>query len=552
MRKETANREWSTEERLQELRGKLNLKERDNEAFFRYSQEKIQEQDRLIKSLRSKVRNQREVIAAEINGDQEVINTALHETPLDQLTYQRTTADKCIEEKNQDVFDQVKKLNALKHQTRSLQHQIVLLEKTLKNSKVQNLKVNVEKRDKTTGHDCSDQRVRVLSTRLDKVLLKINSARYVNITYKRLLSYLEKDSLSLPGRLDELEACLEQQKYELVELRKIHVESKGACDDTKIHRRSMEDHIIHDKEIRDKKLSGVRRSLKVLNEEAEQHNTIIQTSKRGAGKDGSGFDTAISQFTPEKIVQKDALSKALLMLKDTVGASTIEEIAGTFETQLNRQQQLLEEAEGFQSRREKLLQHVTENEEKLKTVRNEDSVTFGQAHDPLDHLGDKEQITINRMQQLDERMQGAQALILRIRNALEVFYKKACDIDNSLPRYHVDVSEMCGNIGKNFQGLVATQDSQLVREETNISDSLLIGMQDQLNLRIELPKDDDDDANPQNGAQNNKAAAAGKSNMFGDDDDELIETQFFSRDDLKKKSKEIVNKANPKKKRTGK
>ena len=91
--------------------------------------------------------------------------------------------------------------------------------------------------------------------------------------YKRLLSYLEKDSLSLPGRLDDLEACLEQQKCELIELRKIHGESKIACDDTKLQRRAMENDIIQDKEIRDKKLSCVRRSLKVLNEEAELHNT---------------------------------------------------------------------------------------------------------------------------------------------------------------------------------------------------------------------------------------------------------------------------------------
>jgi len=549
MRKEIANREWSTEERLQELRGKLNLKERDNEAFFRYSQEKIQEQDRLIKSLRFKVRQQRETIAAEINGDQEVINTALHETPLDQLTYQRTTADKCIEEKNQDVFDQVKKLNSLKHQTRSLESKIVILERTLKNSKLQKLKQNTERRDKTPGHDCSDQRVRVLSTRLDKVLLKINSARYVNITYKRLLSYLEKDSLSLPGRLDDLEACLEQQKCELIELRKIHGESKIACDDTKLQRRAMENDIIQDKEIRDKKLSCVRRSLKVLNEEAELHNTIIQTSKRGADKDGSGLNTGVSQFTPEKIAQKDALATALSMLKETVGASTIEEIATTFETQLNRQQQLLTEAEEFQARREKLLHHVSENEEKLKTVRNDDSLVIGKAYDPLPDLENKEQMTVCRMQQLDEKMVHAQGLILRIKNALEVFYKKARDLDHGLPGQETNASEMCGIIGKNFKKLIVTQEAQLVPDEPPVSDNLLLNLQDLANLRIELPKDDDDDANPQNGAQNNKAAAAGKSNMFGDDDDELIEAQFFSRDDLKKKSKDLVNKANPKKKR---
>lgn len=549
MKKDTVNREWSTEERLQELRGKLNLKERDNEAFFRYSQEKINEQDQLIKNLRSKVRHQREVMAACLNGDGEVINTALHETPLDQLTYQRTTADKCIEEKNQDVFDQVKKLNALKHQTRSLQHKIVLLERTLKNSRVQNLKVNVEKRDKTTGHDCSDQRVRVLSTRLDKVLLKINSARYVNITYKRLLSYLEKDSLSLPGRLDELEACLEQQKYELVELRKIHGESRVACDNTKLIRRTMEDEIIYDKDIRDKKLSTVRRSLKALNEEAEANNTIIQTSKRGPGKDSNGQDSNISHFTPERIVQKEALSRALTMLKETVGASTIDDIAETFETQLNRQQSLLTEAEDFQSRRERLLCRANNNEEVLKSTTYKDSVTLGHAHDPEPDLAEKDQLTILRMQQLDERIQSSQACILRIRNALEVFYKKACDLDESLPKGICDPNEVCESIGKNFAGLLATEDEQLIKEESpTVSDGILITFQSADNRRIELPKEDDDDGAPRD-PQNAKAAAAGKSNMFGDDDDELIEVQCFSRDDMKKKSKELVNKANPKKKR---
>lgn len=552
MKKDTVNREWSTEERLQELRGKLNLKERDNEAFFRYSQEKINEQDELIKKLRSKVRHQREVMAACLNGDREVINTALHETPLDQLTYQRTTAMKCIEEKNQDVFDQVKKLNALRHQVKSFRHQIVLLERTLKNHKHNNLKSNVEKRDKTTGHDCSDQRVRVLSTRLDKVLLKINSARYVNITYKRLLSYLEKDSLSLPGRLDELEACLEQQKCELVELRKIHGESRTSADNTKHIRRSMEDTIMHDKNIRDKKLSGVRRNLKTLNEEAEANNTIVQTTKRGAGKDSVSGSAKMSHFTPDKIAQKEALARALGMLKETVGASSIEDIATNFETQLNRQQSLLSEAENFQAKRESLLETVTENDKAFKASKREDSVTLGHAHDPEEELTDQDGDVIRRMQALEERIQSTQEKMLRIKTALAVFYKKACDLDATLLKSHENADDMCQGISRNFTGLVATYESQLIKEELSVNDNLLINMQELDNLRIELPKDDDDDANPRDGTQAKNATAAGKSNMFGDDDDELIETSCFSRDDIKKKSKELVNKANPKKKRPSK
>merc|ERR1712139_59885 len=260
--------ERRTEERLQELKGKLNLKERDNEAYFRYSQEKIHENDDLIGDLRQKVRQQRETMASCLDGDRTVIETALASQRLDVLTYNRATASKCIEEKNQDVFDQVKKLNSVQHKIRSNRTQIKELELTLKNLKT--LPHRSERQNKTTGHDISDQRVRVLSTRLDKVLLKINSARDVNTTYKRLLSYLEKDSLSLPSRLDDLEACLEQQKNELSILRKIHGESKTANDTTKYVRRAMEDEIMNDKAVRDQKLSKVRRSVKQLNDEAEQ------------------------------------------------------------------------------------------------------------------------------------------------------------------------------------------------------------------------------------------------------------------------------------------
>jgi len=343
--------EWSTEERLQELRGKLNLKERDNDAYFRFSQEKISENDTLIKKLRQQVRQQRELMANCLDGDREVINTALHKTPLDMLTYNRVTASKCIEEKNQDVFDQVKKLNSIQHHIRSHHDTIKELELTLTNLKAQQQKS--VRQNKTTGHDTSDQRVRVLSTRLDKVLLKINSARYVNTTYKRLLSYLEKDSLSLPSRLDDLESCLEQQKHELSVLRKIHGEAKTACDSTKHERRHMEDSIMQEKSVRDQKLSKVRRSVKQLNDEADQFNINVSNNKPGKGQKKANSGSS-SSFSPEKIAQKEALAKALGMLKDTVGASSIEDIATNFEQQLKRQQNLLTEAEDFQKIREKL------------------------------------------------------------------------------------------------------------------------------------------------------------------------------------------------------
>lgn len=537
--------EWSTEERLQELRGKLNLKERDNDAYFRFSQEKISENDTLIKKLRQQVRQQRELMAQCLDGDREVINTALQKTPVDILTYNRVTASKCIEEKNQDVFDQVKKLNSIQHHIRSHHDTIKELELTLTNLKAQQQKS--VRQNKTTGHDTSDQRVRVLSTRLDKVLLKINSARYVNTTYKRLLSYLEKDSLSLPSRLDDLESCLEQQKHELSVLRKIHGEAKAACDSTKHERRHMEDSIMQEKSVRDQKLSKVRRSVKQLNDEADQFNINVSNNKSKGQKNQSNSGSS-SSFSPEKIIQKEALAKALGMLKETVGASSIEDIATNFEQQLKRQQNLLTEAEDFQKIRERLHAELKREENAMKVSKYDASIELDHAHDPESALVNQDDTIVAQMRQLETFNESVATNVHKIKLALDVFYNKCRQVDKSLPIGEANLMAMCGAIMNTLSGIAATHKNQLMVEEPNDKDELvLVDTLPTKNVRIELPEDETEDAPA--GTENAKSGArTGQGVMFDNDDDELIETSYFSRDDIKKKSTELVRMNTTKKK----
>lgn len=546
--------EWSTEERLHELKGKLNLKERDNEAYFRYSQETIGSNEKLINELRQKVRQQRETMASCLDGDRTVIERALaysengtlasYEQRLDILTYNRATASKCIEEKNQDVFDQVKKLNSIQHQIRSHQQTINELELTLKN-KTQNTQ-NVDRRNKTIGHDISDQRVRVLSTRLDKVLLKINSARYVNTTYKRLLSYLEKDSLSLPSRLDDLESCLEQQKQELFVLRKIHSESKQAADNTKTNRYELEDKIIVEKNIRDQKLSKVRKTVKTLNEEAENMNVMTMNQNRGKiGKDkknenGAGRESHF--FTPHKARQKAALASALNLLKEACGASTIEDISDNFERQLKRQQQLLSEAENFQKSREQLQAKLWQTEESLKQNKFEASIKLNDAHQPEEELIQKDEVLVNQMQQLGARRSSVDANVQKIKLAMNLFYTKCRDINAKLPEKETSNSRIREIIDSTFKPIISKMDQQLLPEDTtDKEEAALIDYLPNRNLRIDLPKEEEDESGDVNNMQANEGGQqASNKAMFDDDDDELVETSYFSRDDIKKKSGELV------------
>lgn len=536
--------EWSTEERLHELKGKLNLKERDNEAYFRYSQETISDNEKLINELRQKVKQQRRTMASCLDGDRHVIQTALADQRLDVLTYNRATASKCIEEKNQDVFDQVKKLNSIQHQIRSHQKTINELELTLKH-KTQNTQ-NVDRRNKTVGHDISDQRVRILSTRLDKVLLKINSARYVNTTYKRLLSYLEKDSLSLPSRLDDLESCLEQQRQELSVLRKIHSESKQAADTTKLNRYELEDKIIAEKNVRDSKLSKVRKAVKTLNEEAENANQLAMNQNRGKTRVGNRKSDIPGReshfFSPQKARQKAALASALGLLKEACGASTIEDISDNFERQLKRQQQLLGEAENLQKTREQLQAKLWQAEESLKTNKFEASIKLNDAHNPEEELKAEDEILVSQMQQLGTRRASVDMNVQKIKLAMNLFYTKCRDINEKLPEKETSNSRIKEIIDSTFKPIISKMDQQLLPEDTTDREEIaLIEYLPGRNLRIDLPKDEEEDGGDVNNMQANEGGQQNSNKaMFDDDDDELVETNFFSRDDIKKKSGELV------------
>jgi len=528
------NAEWSTEERLHELKGKLNLKERDNEAYFRYSQETIGGNEKLINDLRHKVKQYRECMASCLDGDRQVIQTALVAQRLDVLTYNRATASKCITEKNQDVFDQVKKLNSIQHQLRRHQNTINELELTLKHAKTN----KKDRRNKTIGHDISDQRVRVLSTRLDKVLLKINSARYVNTTYKRLLSYLEKDSLSLPSRLDDLESCLEQQKQELSVLRKIHNESKAACDDTKHGRHDMEDTIIAEKSLRDQKLSKVRKTVKQLNEDAEIMNMNMQ-QKRMPTRQEKAQSSDSKYFTPHKARQKAALAAALNMLKDTCGASTVENISDNFEKQLKRQHQLLAEAENFQKVREQLQARLAMTETTLKNTKFEASISLNDAHAPESNLVEKDEVLVSQMQQLGLRRSSVDQNVTKIRQAMDLFYTKCRDVNSTLPTSESNSARILDTIERTFKPMVAKMNQQLIIEETSDrEEAALVEFLSHKNLRIDLPEEEEENEGVTN-AQSTEQQSTNKA-MFDDDDDELVESNYHSRDDIKKRSGELM------------
>jgi hypothetical protein len=567
----------STTEAIKDLKAKIALREKDDSSFLCTAKEIITDIDIKRTFLKNDISKKRRDLAKCLNGDKEVIITALHGSPVDQLTYQRCTADKCIAEKNQDVYDQVKKINSLKHIMNQKQQKIDELNLTLKNLRHQeNRKAQQSSVPNSNGQnsvscstdDESDQRIRILSTKLDKILLKINSARYVNTTYKRLLAYLEKDSLSLPGRLDNLECNLEEQKKELVDLRKTAQEAKHACENTRKQRSILENEIMSSKSIRDKKLTSIKRKLREIQDEAEKNlnlapfmgnnnNSQRKRDHRGKNTNGSDSSMRMSGFNNDRKLQKDALSAALHILKDTVGASKVEDIATNFESQLQTQTNLLTEAEQLQKNREELVIRLRNEEESL-TLSTYDASLALEGSNNTDELLSQDKGCLRSAKNITNQLSMMEMNIRTITDAINVYYRKACILKNikcvedmSYDNKMKLITDQFGNLARRNQtNLFSYSNVDMTSENTpdeKIQFDLLVPEE---NKRVTLPDHLDDVALANSGQNGNAERTTEKQSLFNDEDEEL-EGSYFSRDEIKKRGIELINQARPKKGKKG-
>ena len=558
---------WATEEKIKELKAKIALRKADDAAFISSAEAITIKTDAQMNFMKDDIAKKRIQLAQCLNGDEQVITTALASSTLDRLTYQRSTADKCIVEKNQDVFDQVKKINCLKHTLNMKQQRIDELELTLRNLKNQEQPVKAVS-SSTPYDDESEQRIRILSTKLDKVLLKINSARYVNTTYKRMLAYLEKDSLSLPGRLDNLENNLVLQQQELAELRVTAREARVACDMTRRQRTSLESEVMHDKSLRDKELTAIRKKLRQIQEEAEtanmagMYNKMKKDQKRNKdGEDGNSGSN--SNFSSDRKQQKEALSFALEILKDTVGAGKVEDIAVNFDQQLRTQSELLNRAEELQKSKSELSAKLASAEDCLKTTRYDDSMMLSKNGNP-EILRSEDHASLVKAKHLEEQISGIEVKVRTIADAIDLYYRKACIMNKdcfydeaaSLDQKIKTIMDVFQNLSKKFGDSLVVADSRyqvLDQPTTSPNDETqILNLLPSYNIRVDLPVDSEEDKTANSDKPNSSSTQVrNDKSLFNDEDDEL-ETSYFSREDIKKKGEEILALSKPKKNKKGK
>ncbi|XP_078487275.1 outer dynein arm-docking complex subunit 3-like [Ciona intestinalis] len=329
---------WTVQDRIEEVRGKLTLKQRDQAAYYTFSQNEIEENENLIRNLRAEIKEKRNLQMMSMNADEYVIREGFRKDRESQLAMQKYTVAKAKTEKYEHVFDKAAVLNSARHEKERKQRKVRELLFVLK---------DVKSLAKSSEEDRSSQRVRTLTTSLDKMKMKCSSAKYVQKTYNQILYHMERDSLTLPGRLSNVEQSLQSIQTELKsELVQIQNDAKTAYDQTKVEKEQLESKILKGKRSRDSNLAMTRRKFKKLNQESNEKETKPRkriTNKFSQGdskmltKDGKAFWEKVRTFWMTK---RASNGQQVTGNRCAMCVSQPTNIAFCFERQIQRHEEL--------------------------------------------------------------------------------------------------------------------------------------------------------------------------------------------------------------------
>uniref|UniRef100_H2YHY4 Uncharacterized protein n=1 Tax=Ciona savignyi TaxID=51511 RepID=H2YHY4_CIOSA len=413
---------WTVQDRIDEVRGKLTLKQRDQAAYYTFSQNEIEENENLIRNLRAEIKEKRVQQMKRMNADEYVIREGFADDRESQLAMQKYTVAKAKTEKYEHVFDKASFLNSTRHEKRRKQRKIEELQFTLK---------DLKSLAKSNEEDKSSQRVRTLTTALDKMKMKYSSAKYIQRTYKQILFHMERDNLTLPGRLSNVEQNLQSIRTELKnELVQIQNDAKTAYDQTKVEKEHLETKILKGKRSRDANLAMTRKKFKKLNRDSQEKET--RPRKRISHKmsnDSSEMVTKDGKYFWDKVKMFWATKRAMDKLQEQLCVSDPNNIALCFDRQIQKHKGLQAMVTSSTDRKSHLTKVLDGVLKHLDSIKTSHQMTL---EDTADKKAEFEKClgeTNQNLRAVNERKDSMEKMVLDVMSATEHIRHKIVSCD---------------------------------------------------------------------------------------------------------------------------
>ncbi|CAH1786277.1 unnamed protein product [Owenia fusiformis] len=335
-------------DQVEELRGKLHLKDRDFKAFYECSQREKHVNDHKIINLRQRNREQWKALAKRSNGDETVIKTAFETKRDERLSMQRYTASEAIVNMDQKVCEAVKMLNSMRHERMEREQRINDLQTTLERMESLSSPNNSETDD--------DQIVRRLENCLDKAQMKFDTAFNIGSRYEDIHQTLKNESLQYSGKLEAMEKALIHQREELKELRKMKAEALQAREQAKKEMSKFEQETYEASRQRHQQLQTTRK-------EVDQRKEMAEKVERRANRATMIVDHQQDQKTSQMKQQKQKHQRQILTyehafdrIKQATGVTDIDDVVARVMTQRDTHVHLTKQKTEKEQQRSRLVE----------------------------------------------------------------------------------------------------------------------------------------------------------------------------------------------------
>jgi len=403
--------QWqSTQERVDELTGKISVKKRDNESVFKKQQEAIERNEEQISNLRVVVKEARQKLAKMMNKDFQVIEEALQGKRFTQLQCKRYDVDTAKKELNEDVCVEHKRLNHYIHQKECRMRRLEDLRLRLRDFNLLQ-ETNFEKED--------HKRLRLLMTKLDKMVTKRNTAKYIQSTYNKTLNKLNRDALTMHQHLDQFEVEVVNNQSELEDLKKIHKSAKTGQESARANRLTLEQDVFHNKQIRDKTLSETRKKAK---ESAQMPD--ISTNRAPADILNVGQNKVKRQAMDRPSDKLASLTPVIKIFAHVTNTVTATDIPKAYKRQIENFEAMQEQAKNLEAELNNRKQIASDYEVKLAEIKYQQKEHTAELDQKIAQLRESNtQLELDAEQNV-EKMESETVILLRVMDGINSLTEK--------------------------------------------------------------------------------------------------------------------------------
>ncbi|XP_048245535.1 outer dynein arm-docking complex subunit 3-like [Haliotis rufescens] len=340
-------------EQIDELRGKLHLKERDGKAYYEGSEALKTKNEELIARLRAENKYKRVALNRSIKADTSVIQSVFHNRKEELLSMHRYTAEKAIRVMDQKVCEASKRLNSQQHEV------------TQKENQLDELELELSRMLDMVSYDYDSEKernYRRLQNELDKARIKFDAASNITGRYEAILAHMQEECRLYPTRLDVMEQQVTEARAELSELKQMNEKATYSSQDARTNLLCMEREMYQAKRSRDQQLNEAKKEVERRKEPVDRTEKRPRMSVISESNDvKSSRLQALKAGRHEKIL---TLEEAFEKIKKAINVSDIQDVVFRVANQDNTRGLLVHQKKEKLGQRHKLQEDLA----KLKAV----------------------------------------------------------------------------------------------------------------------------------------------------------------------------------------